>query len=80
MGVLVDDKLDMSQQSALAAWKASCILGCTKTRVTSRAREVTVLLYSAPVRFHLEYCIHGAAEIDPEEGHRDDQRAGAHFL
>ncbi|GAB0177293.1 cAMP-dependent protein kinase inhibitor alpha [Grus japonensis] len=53
VGILVDEKLDMSQQCALAAQKASCILGCIKRSVATRS---------------------------PEEGHKDDQRAGAPLL
>jgi len=44
LGVLVDDKLTMSQQYALVAKKASGILGCTKKSVASRTREVLLLL------------------------------------
>ncbi|GAB0204764.1 hypothetical protein GRJ2_002942000 [Grus japonensis] len=57
LGVLIDEKLNMSWHCALAAQKANHVLGCIKRGVTSRSREVTLPLYSALVRPHLEYCI-----------------------
>ena len=57
LGFLVDEKLDMSLQCALAAQKANYILGCIKKGVASREREVIAPVYPAIVRPHLEYCV-----------------------
>ncbi|KAK4807006.1 hypothetical protein QYF61_018485 [Mycteria americana] len=57
LGILVDEKLDVSWQRALAAQKANRILGRVKSSVASRSREAILPLYSALVRPHLEYCV-----------------------
>lgn len=48
IGILVGEKLDVSQQCVLAAWKASCTLGCIKRALASRER--TASLWSALAR------------------------------
>jgi len=49
-------KLNMTWQCALPDQKANSILGCIKSSLASRSREVILPLYSALVRARLESC------------------------
>ena len=68
----MDDKLNMSQQCALAARKANGILGSIMRGVASRDREVVLCPgLEPPVQERQR-----AVGEGPEEGHEDDQGAG----
>jgi len=57
LGVLVDKKLNMTQQRVLTAQAANRILGYIKSNVASRSREGILPLYSFLGRLHLESCV-----------------------
>ncbi|GAB0202835.1 mitochondrial enolase superfamily member 1 [Grus japonensis] len=89
LGILIDEKLNMTRQCALAAQKANRVLRCIKSSVTSRLREVILPLYSALMRPHLEYCVQLWGPSTGETwscwsksrgGHEAGQRAGAPLL
>ncbi|KAJ7423140.1 hypothetical protein WISP_34830 [Willisornis vidua] len=50
LGVLVDNKLSMSQQCALLAKKANSVLDCIRKSIASRSRQGILPPYSALVR------------------------------
>lgn len=67
--VLMDERLSMSWQCAFALRKASGVLGCITSSVSSSVREDTLPLYSALVRPRLQYAA-SSSEVLSTQGHR----------
>jgi len=57
VGVLVDKKLNITQQCALAVQNDNYILGCIKSSVANRSREAILPLCSTLMKPHLDSCI-----------------------
>ncbi|GAB0187943.1 hypothetical protein GRJ2_001259600 [Grus japonensis] len=57
LGLLGDEKLNMTQQYALTAQKANRVLVCIPSSMPSRSREGILPLCSTLVRPHLEYSV-----------------------
>ncbi|TRZ19202.1 hypothetical protein HGM15179_007875 [Zosterops borbonicus] len=79
LGILVDEKLNITQQCVLAAQNANCTLGCMKRVMASKWMVVILPLYSALLRPHLEYYIQLRCSqhrkfmdlLGPEEGEKN---------
>ncbi|GAB0184817.1 mitochondrial enolase superfamily member 1 [Grus japonensis] len=82
--VLVDNKLNMSEECAAVAKQANRMLGCMNQNITIRDKEVTIPLSACHATSGIwcsvlvpaiqKRC--GQAGEGPEKGHRDDQRTG----
>jgi len=57
LGVLADERLNVTWQCMLVAQKANHILACMKRSMASRSREVILPLCSALMRPQLESCV-----------------------
>ncbi|RMC18694.1 hypothetical protein DUI87_04590 [Hirundo rustica rustica] len=91
LGVLVNEKLNMTWQCDITSWKASQTLHgpCIQSSVASRLREGILPLYSTVVGSHVEHLSssglpaeegHGLVGASPEEGYKNDQMAEVSFM
>ena len=72
LGVLVDARLNVRQQCAQVAERATGVPACIRSGIASRSREVIIRLHRALVRLHLECCArfwapHGKKDMEALE-------------
>ena len=83
LGILVDTRLNVTQQCDLAVKKANSIPGCFMQSITSRSREIIFPLYSALMRPHLETSSGLSSTRETWtywKSNQDDQGTGAPLL
>ena len=57
LDVLVANRLAVNQPCTLVAKKMNTMLGDIKNSMASRSKDMILMLYSALLRPHLDYCI-----------------------
>ena len=58
LGVTMNANMTVSEQCRIAASKGNQVIGMIRRNITYKEKNLTVPLYKAIVRPHLEYCIH----------------------
>ena len=57
LGVIITDKLEVTEQCAKASKKANVMLGMINRAIKYKTKEVVLQLYKSLVRPYLDYCI-----------------------
>ena len=58
LGVTINTNMNISEQCRLAASKGNEVLGMIRRNITYKEKSLTVPLFKAIIRPHLECCIH----------------------
>ena len=62
LGVTICSDIKVSEQCGIAASKGNQILGLIKRNITYKGKKLSIPLYKAIVRPHLEYCIQASRQ------------------
>ena len=56
-GVIISTDMKVSEQCGIAASNGNQILGLIRRNITYKQKKISIPLYKAIFRHHLEYCI-----------------------